>query len=65
MKRLSESDIALRRKMCDGKTQHKSLLAAEYVLNQYRNDSTIGIYKCPFCKFHHLGHNKFIIKKSV
>jgi hypothetical protein len=58
-KKLSAEDIELRKKACYGKTKHKSWLAAEYILDRHKNDPHLHIYKCPYCKFLHLGHSKF------
>lgn len=58
-KQLTPEEIELRQKACWGKTKHKSMLAAEYVLDQHRNEPHLCIYRCPYCKFLHLGHSKF------
>ena len=45
---------------CLGKQKHKSRLAAEYVLNRMngKDSHLLEIYKCQFCGFEHIGHNK-------
>jgi hypothetical protein len=50
---------ALAKRACYGKIQHKSMLAAEHILNRMngKNSHLLEIYKCPFCKFFHIGHN--------
>jgi hypothetical protein len=48
------------RKMCLGKTVHKSVLAAETHLDELRRYSktpqTLNWYKCHYCKFYHVGN---------
>lgn len=48
------------KRTCYGKIKHKSRLAADYVLSQMsgKDCHLLEIYKCPFCKFFHIGHNK-------
>lgn len=48
------------KKACFGKIQHKSMLAAQYYLDNlgHRDKANLNIYKCPYCHFYHLGHNK-------
>lgn len=52
--------LAMAKKMCCGKIKHKSRLAAEYIFNQMngKDSHLLEIYPCPFCKFHHIGHNR-------
>lgn len=51
---------SLAKKMCFGKIKHKSWLAAEYILSQMKGKDShlLEIYPCPFCEFHHIGHNR-------
>lgn len=48
------------RKMCLGKTKHKSVLAAEAQLQdlmQYsKTPQTLNWYKCLYCEFIHVGN---------
>lgn len=46
-------------KSCLGKVQHKSFLAAEYILDRMngKNSHLLEIYKCSFCEYYHIGHN--------
>jgi len=56
-----ERNILLQAKnACLGKIQHKSMLAAEYVLSRMsgKDSHLLEIYRCRFCKFYHIGHNK-------
>lgn len=45
---------------CYGKVQHKSRLAAEYILDRMngKRSHLLEIYECKFCKFFHIGHNE-------
>lgn len=51
---------------CLGKVQHKSMLGAEYTLQRMngRDSHLLEVYKCHFCKFYHIGHNRFN-KKNI
>jgi len=51
--------LALAKKACLGKVKHKSMLAAEFVLNKMKgpNSYSLEIYSCRFCNFFHIGHN--------
>ena len=42
---------------CRGKMQHKTLLSAQYYLEelQKNTDKKVEIYKCRVCKFYHIG----------
>jgi hypothetical protein len=47
-------------KSCMGKVPHKSMLAAEYIFDRMsgKNSHLLEIYKCSFCEYYHIGHNK-------
>ena len=49
------------RKMCLGKTKHKSELAAKHHLEELRKfsktPSTLNYYQCTFCIDYHVGNN--------
>ena len=51
----------LRKKMCLGKDKLKSLLSAQYIFDSFKSHrhktATLTIYKCPFCKFYHIGND--------
>ena len=51
---------------CYGKIQHRSMLAAQYILNRMngKNSHLLEIYKCPFCKTFHIGHNRLLEQKN-
>jgi hypothetical protein len=51
--------LYLEKAMCLGKDKHKSKLAAEYIVDNFkgRNDPTVEIYRCSFCDGWHVGHN--------
>lgn len=51
--------FALQKRGCFGKIQHKSMLSAEYVLSRMKSKKSgiLGIYKCTFCDFYHIGHD--------
>lgn len=46
---------------CHGKIQHRSMLAAQYILDRMcvrgKKSHLLEIYKCPFCNTLHIGHN--------
>lgn len=46
-----------RKKSCDGKVKHKSMLSAEFILNQMKPDPKLNIYKCIFCQSYHIGNS--------
>jgi len=52
---------SLERRMCLGKTPHKSLLAAVEHVNELRKFSktpaSLNYYTCQFCKFYHVGNH--------
>lgn len=52
------------KKGCLGKVKHKSLLAAEYVLDEMRDRAVMNIYKCRFCHHYHIGHDKDLAPKK-
>jgi rubrerythrin len=47
---------------CYGKIQHRSMLAAQYILDRMngRKSHLLEIYKCPFCNTFHIGHNRLL-----
>jgi hypothetical protein len=51
---------ALAKSMCYGKIKHKSMLAAQYTLDQMngKDSHLLEIYPCPFCQGFHIGHNR-------
>lgn len=54
------------KQVCLGKIKHKSWLSAEYTLNKMRrtkDSHLLEIYRCPFCKDLHIGHNKKLDKR--
>lgn len=56
----NELRLEIEKRACLGKDKHKSELAADYVANNFkgRNNPTVEVYKCAFCGFWHIGHNK-------
>lgn len=51
----------LRKYSCDGKVQHRSLLAANVALDRFiklARDKNVAIYQCDYCKNYHIGHTK-------
>ncbi len=48
----------IRKKTCDGKYKHKSMISAEYQLQKTPRSENVEIYKCPFCKYLHIGHSR-------
>ncbi len=46
----------LKKRQCDGKLKHTSILAANEYLYQSKDD--MEVYKCKFCDGYHLGHSK-------
>lgn len=51
---------------CYGKIQHRSMLAAQYILDRMngKRSHLLEIYKCPYCKSFHIGHNRFLDTKN-
>jgi hypothetical protein len=47
---------------CYGKIPHKSMLAAQYILDRMsgKRSHLLEIYKCQFCKTFHIGHNRLL-----
>lgn len=56
----SRNNLGMAKKSCLGKVQHKSMLAAQYILDRMggKDSHLLEIYKCTFCKCFHIGHNK-------
>lgn len=52
--------FALEKRGCFGKIQHKSRLAAEFILSRMRgrDSATLEVYKCKYCTYFHIGHNR-------
>lgn len=62
-----QKSLALAKKACLGKVKHKSMLAAEFVLNRMKgpNSHRLEIYKCKFCHWYHIGHNNIDIYQNA
>lgn len=51
-------------KSCAGKIKHKSLLAAQYFLDEYHTDELAEIYTCRCCHSFHIGSSGEILRKA-
>jgi hypothetical protein len=56
----------LAKSACYGKLKHRSMLAAQYILDRMsgRKSHLLEIYKCSFCNAFHIGHNRLLEVKN-